>query len=45
MPWMVDGAWMGPKHSSRNVTCLSGICFEGSGCPNIKMCIELFVET
>jgi hypothetical protein len=27
---------LGLKHSSWNVTCFDGICFMGSGCPNIK---------
>jgi hypothetical protein len=39
--WMGHGAWMGPKHNFRNVTCFGGICFKGLGCPGIKMHVEL----
>jgi hypothetical protein len=41
---MEDGR-MGPKHSSRNVTCFSGICSKGSNCPSIETCVGLFAET
>jgi hypothetical protein len=36
---------MGLKHNSRNVTCLSGICFGGLRCLGIKTCVELLVKT
>jgi len=51
MSWMgitwgnMEDGWMGPKHSSQNVTCFGGICFGGSSCPNIEMHIGLFTKT
>jgi hypothetical protein len=36
---------MGPKHSSWNVTCLSGICFKGSSYPSIETRIGLLAKT
>lgn len=32
----MEDRWIGPKHSSWNVTCFGGICFRGSGCLGIE---------
>jgi hypothetical protein len=46
MTWgNIEDGWMGPKHSSRNVTCFGGICLRGLGCLNIEMRIGLFTRT
>jgi hypothetical protein len=41
----MENGWMGPKHSSQNITYFNGICFKGSSCISIETRIGLPSET